>query len=359
MPAVSSSGFSTDEDEQQMNVRNLTVADTRFLLREEGSGPGAPVLLLHGVPETSSLWRQLAPALAVGRRVLAPDLPGLGGSSYTGPYDMPSVVRQLVALLEAELPGQRVDVVGHDWGGVAALALAGARPDLVRRLAVINAPGRKINLLRAAHIPFFSLPLLPEVLFRLGGARLVDTLLSLGWKSDRTLDAEVRAEYTAAYTDPAKVTAMLGYYRAATRPKVAALLRRSPGPVDPVRVRAERMLVLWGAADPVLPVSVGESVVKDLGPDCAMVTVPGAGHFVVEEAPEVVLQTLRDFLADGGPDVLAAAAPVQQAPAKKAPAKKAPAKKAPAKKAPAKKAPAKKAPAKKAPAKKAGGPESP
>jgi pimeloyl-ACP methyl ester carboxylesterase len=56
------------------------------------------------------------------------------------------------------------------------------------------------------------------------------------------------------------------------------------------------MLVLWGAADPVLPISVGESIVRDLGPTCAMVTVPGAGHFVIEEAPEVVRETLSRFL---------------------------------------------------------------
>ena len=58
------------------------------------------------------------------------------------------------------------------------------------------------------------------------------------------------------------------------------------------------MLVLWGAADPVLPVWVGESVVKDLGSECRMTTVPGAGHFVVEEAPEVSLQALTELFAD-------------------------------------------------------------
>jgi pimeloyl-ACP methyl ester carboxylesterase len=58
------------------------------------------------------------------------------------------------------------------------------------------------------------------------------------------------------------------------------------------------MLVLWGAADGVLPVSVGESIVKDLGSRCEMVTVPGAGHFVIEEAPDVVRETLSRFLAD-------------------------------------------------------------
>jgi pimeloyl-ACP methyl ester carboxylesterase len=281
-----------------VSVRNVPVADTRFLLREEGSGDGVPVLLLHGVPETSSCWREIAPALASGRRVLAPDLPGLGGSSYSGPYDAASVVAQLVALLEVEVPGQRVDVVGHDWGGSIALALAGIRPDLVRRLAVANAPYRDVNLLRAPHIPFFAVPVAPELVFRLGGRRVVDLMFSIGWKADVELDADVRAEYTAAYTDPARVTAMLGYYRAAARPKLAALVHLGDAPASPPRVRADKMLVIWGAADPVLPVSVGESVVKDLGADCVMVTIPKAGHFVIEEAPAVVLETLSAFLAD-------------------------------------------------------------
>ena len=310
-----------------MSVRRVSAAQTTFLVREDGSGDGRPVLLLHGVPETSSVWRDVAPALAQGRRVLAPDLPGLGGSTYSGAYDVPSLVAQLAALIESEVGGP-VDVVGHDWGGSLALGLAGARPDLVGRLCVANAPYREVSLLRAAHIPFFALPFAPELLFRLGGRRVVDVMVKLAWKASTPLDPERRSEYEAAYTDPEKVTAMLGYYRAAARPKLAAALRRE-APQGSPRIDAEKMLVLWGALDPVLPIGVGESVVRDLGPACEMVTVPGAGHFVIEEATEVVVKVLTAFLAP---------------PAKKASAKKAPAKKAPAKKAPAKKAPAKKAP---------------
>ena len=282
-----------------MTVRNVAVADTRFLLREEGEGDGTPVLLLHGVPQTSSVWRDVAPALAKGgRRVLAPDLPGLGGSAYSGPFDVPSVVAQLVALLDEELPGQRVDVVGHDWGGSVALGLTGAHPDRVRRLCVANTVFRHVNLLRAPHIPFFALPLAPEALFRLGGARVVEALLRAGWKSEISLDPEAKAEYVAAYSEPDKVRAMLGYYRASARPKAAAALHLRERPAGPPRVQAEEMLVLWGAADPVLPISIGESIVKDLGARCAMVTVPGAGHFVLDEAPDVVRETLTRFLAD-------------------------------------------------------------
>ena len=341
----------------------MPAGSSSFLLREHGSDSAAtPVLLLHGVPETASCWYDLAPRLAAGRRVLAPDLPGLGGTTYTGPYDVSCLVAELAALIEAEVPGGRVDVVGHDWGGSLGLGLAGARPDLVRRLVVANAPYRKVPA-RALHIPFFALPVAPEVLFRLGGRRVVDLAFRLLWRADTPVNAESLAEYRAAYTKPSVYSAMLGYYRAAARPRLARLVRRSADPVPVPQVRAEKALVLWGAADPVLPIAVGEAVVRDLGADCVMVTVPGAGHFVVEEAPDVVADVLLDFLADEG-----APAPVQAAPPDKedegrmepppavlveppletpdsppdvaAPAKKATAgqKKAAAKKAPAKKA---------------------
>jgi pimeloyl-ACP methyl ester carboxylesterase len=298
-----------------MTVRTVTAADTRFLVREEGTGSGVPVLLLHGVPQTSSVWRDVAPLLAEGRRVLAPDLPGLGGSSYTGPFDVPSLVAQLAALVEAEVGGP-VDVVGHDWGGSLALGFAGARPDLVRRLCVANAPFRQVPLHRAVHIPLFSLPVAPELLFRLGGRRIVDAMFAIGWKAATELDQERRSEYRAAYTEPAKVGAMLSYYRAATRPKVVAALKREK-PAGSPRVAAEKMLVLWGALDPVLPVSTGESVVRDLGADCVMVTVPGAGHFVIDEAPKVVADVLLDFLAAEAKVAKKAAPRKRKAPAKK------------------------------------------
>jgi pimeloyl-ACP methyl ester carboxylesterase len=330
-----------------MTVRTVTAADTRFMLREQGSGTGTPVLLLHGVPETSSVWRDVAPKLATGRRVLAPDLPGLGGSSYAGPFDVPSLVAQLAALIESETTGA-VDVVGHDWGGSLALGLAGHRPELVRRLCVANAPYREVPLLRAVHIPLFALPALPELIFRAGGRRVVDVMLKLAWKAATPLDDERRAEYEAAYTDPEKVSAMLGYYRAAARPRAKALLTRTPMDGTP-RVKVERSLVLWGALDPVLPISTGESVVRDLGADCVMVTVPGAGHFVIEEAPAVVIDVLLDFLRDDGAP---ARAPVTKtAPTKTAP-KKSAAKKPAAKKTAATTAPPKTTASEQAPAKK-------
>lgn len=282
-----------DRDEEALvdAARTVVAADTVFLLREHGEGgdEGVPLLLLHGVPETSSCWRDVAGQLAPGRRVLAPDLPGLGGSTYGGPYDVPALVAQLVALLDAE-GLEQVDLAGHDWGGVLGLALAGLHPGRVRRLAVLNAPYRKAPpVSRAVHLPLLALPVLPEIAFWLSGRRLVDLALRVGWKAPHALDAARRAEYQAAYGGAGRAGAMLGYYRAAVRPRV---LGRA-APVPPALVDAA--LVLWGALDPVLPIATGEAAVRDLGPSTRLTTVPGAGHFVVEEAPEVVSEVLSAF----------------------------------------------------------------
>ena len=165
-------------------------------------------------------------------------------------------------------------------------------------MAVANAPRGKVDPLRAFHVPLLALPVLPELAFRLGGSSIVDVMLAAAWRSDAELEPAVRAEYAAAYTDPDQITAMLGYYRAAARPKIASLLRLGAEPPEPPPVRAEEMLVIWGAADPVLPVSLGEALVNALGSRSVMVTIPGAGHYVIDEASETVTGVLVDFLAD-------------------------------------------------------------
>ncbi|MEO6714200.1 MAG: alpha/beta hydrolase [Mycobacteriales bacterium] len=259
-----------------------------------------PTLLLHGVPETAMCWRDLMPALATDRIVLAPDLKGLGKSEVRGPYDSATMADELAALVLHEVDG-KVDIVGHDWGGRLALAIARARPDLVRRLVIINAPYREIKLHRAPHVAAFALPGLPEVIFRLTGERLVRALLHAGWRSETPLDEEVAQHYAATYAEPERTAAMLGYYRAAARPAMATairkLARRAPAQKrPPVHLAVERSLVIWGADDPVLPISVGESVVRDLGSSASMVTLPGVGHFAPEEAPDIVVPTVAQFL---------------------------------------------------------------
>ncbi|HSP36802.1 MAG TPA: alpha/beta hydrolase [Frankiaceae bacterium] len=333
------------------DVRQVAVPGRRLAVRRAEPtgadagrpGPGnPPVLLLHGVPQTSRCWLPLLEELGRDRIVLAPDLPGLGDSEIRGPYDVHSVAASLVALLAAELDGvepsepsesaesessesaeseavepnepdasevdeseadgrdggggrdgvQRVDLVGHDWGGSLALAVAAARPDLVRRVVVISAPYRTVDVKRAWHIPLLGF--VPPAVFTSAGAAMVRAMFRYAWKSGRPPQAMVDG-YAEAYRAPERVRAMAGYYRAAVR------RRRSPDGTKDPSVRAERSLVVWGTDDPPMPLRVGESVVTDLGrvndpATVRMVTLPGVGHWPLEEVPEIVLPLIADFL---------------------------------------------------------------
>lgn len=285
--------------------KDVVVEGVRFLLHRAeprtAASPGPPVLLLHGVPETSAMWRDVLPDLARDRVVLAPDLKGFGGSEVRAPYDIPTLVRELVALVRHEVDGP-VDVVGHDWGGSLAAVMATGHADLVRRLVMINAPYRYVDYARAWHMLFFSMPVVPDVLLRAGGREAVDLMLRGGWRSAERLDPDVAEHYRQAYARPERVTALLSYYRAVTRPRLRRTVERflAGGAArrdnHDERRGPERALVIWGAADPILPVAVGEAAVRDLGPHTEMVTIPGAGHFVVEESPDIVVATVGGFL---------------------------------------------------------------
>lgn len=282
--------------------RFVAAAGVRFHLWRSDPARGAapPALLLHGVPQTAICWRDLVPALATDRTVIAPDLKGLGASEARGPYDVATMAAELAALVMHEVD-RPVDIVGHDWGGILALAIAKLRPDVVRRLVVINAPYRDFKLHRAPHVVGFALPWAPEAAFRLTGERLFRAMLQAGWRSEPALPADIADHYAAAYADPQHTAAMLGYYRAFARPAagraLAKLVHVGAGAKSaPAHLDIERSLVIWGAADPVLPVSVGESVVRDLGATASMMTLPGVGHFAAEEAAAVVVPAVSEFL---------------------------------------------------------------
>jgi haloacetate dehalogenase len=278
---------------------DATAAGIRFsVLRAGESSAQPPTLLLHGVPQTALVWRDLIPELARDRKVLAPDLKGLGASQISGPYDIPTLVHELAALVESEL-GSHVDVVGHDWGGALAIALSGARPDLVDRLVVVNAPYREVDLRRAWHMPLFALPVVPELMFATAGRRFWEMVFDRVWKGPVALPADVREQYLSAYDDPQRTAAMLAYYRGTVRPRIKALpgrlLHRKLGrPIAAPRAKPGRALVVWGTADPAFPQRIGENVARDLGAE--LLLAEGSGHFPVEENPDLVIPAIAEFL---------------------------------------------------------------
>ncbi|MBU0513767.1 MAG: alpha/beta fold hydrolase, partial [Proteobacteria bacterium] len=98
-----------------------------------------PVVLFHGYPLDARLWREVIPGLARGHFVLAPDLPGHGGSDkpLDAAYDLPFFMEFAVGFMAAA-GLTRADVAGHDLGGMIALGLAARHPELVRRLVIMD-----------------------------------------------------------------------------------------------------------------------------------------------------------------------------------------------------------------------------
>jgi pyruvate dehydrogenase E2 component (dihydrolipoamide acetyltransferase) len=121
--------------------RELEAAGKRLRYLELGSGGGVPVLLLHGFGADLNSWMFTQPALAEGRRTIALDLPGHGGSSKdVGVGDVDSLTGNVEAAL-AELGIERAHLVGHSMGGAVAAALAVRRPDRVATLTLIASAG--------------------------------------------------------------------------------------------------------------------------------------------------------------------------------------------------------------------------
>jgi haloacetate dehalogenase len=112
-------------------------------LRVRHGGSGAPLLLLHGHPQTHVMWHRVAPLLARDFTVVAPDLRGYGGSSKPAttpdhePYSKRAMARDMVALM-AQLGFERFALAGHDRGGRVGYRLALDHPARLTKLAVLD-----------------------------------------------------------------------------------------------------------------------------------------------------------------------------------------------------------------------------
>lgn len=261
-----------------------------------------PVLLLHGLPQTPAVWRHLLPELARDRTVLAPDLKGLGTSEHRPPYDVETLVHELAALAAHEVD-QSFDVVGHGIGGTLAIELAASRPELVRRLVIVSSAHRWMEGPRALAGLLMDTPALPELVLSLAAPAVVTGAMRFGWRSEQALAPRYLQHYVTAYRHPARIEALVAYCRA-----VDDLRREVPHPGGPAvalppagRVTADAALVVWGTADPLTPLALAERVRADLGPDADLLEVPGAGHFPLEEAPDVVVPAIAEFLRNGDP----------------------------------------------------------
>lgn len=193
--------------------QSIRVGDLDFNVLVEGEGPD--VLLIHGFPDSNSVWRHQIPVLVeAGYRVIAPDLRGFGDSDAppkASDYKIDCFVEDLVGILQA-LDIDSVRVVGHDWGAAVGWQLCMQHPDLVDRYAPIAvghpsayAHGGIIQKLKAYYIIFFQVPGLSEKLVSANDWWL--------WRRMLGYDAEMPT-WKTDLTRPGRLTAAINIYRA-------------------------------------------------------------------------------------------------------------------------------------------------
>jgi pimeloyl-ACP methyl ester carboxylesterase len=248
------------------------------------AGEGSPVLLLHGFPQFWYCWRRVIPVLSKHFRVIAPDLKGYGDSDKPrGPYHLRALSEEWGEFMNA-LNVDRFDLVGHDWGGIIGWRMALDYPDRIRRLVALNAPFRRWRPTR--YVLFFSLPFLPELILRRWNDAALEEILYRGaYDPERTFTAEDLMVYQEAFRRPGTHRAAQAYYRALWRATAADRKKKIEVPT----------LVLWGVADPALPVDRTFGLEKDIR-DLCIRYIPMAGHFVQEEQPELVNEQILSFL---------------------------------------------------------------
>jgi epoxide hydrolase 4 len=283
------------DDGTELRESYAEVGDVTLHYVEAGDGP--LIVLLHGFPEFWFGWRlQIAPLAAAGFRVVAPDLRGYNLSSKpegVAAYRADRLAGDVRGLIR-ELGTDSALLVGHDWGGTAAWATAMNHPEVVDRLAILNAAHpRRLQqglrtprqLRRSWYFFFFQPPALPERRVRARHWRFLRKFLRDA-RPAHTPDEIDR--YVEAWSQPGAATAMINYYRAAVRqsPKQAkAQLRPISAPT----------LVIWGQRDRYLGPKLAEPDRDDVPNLDRVERLPDASHWVHHDEPERVTRLLIDF----------------------------------------------------------------
>lgn len=285
-------------DVEGVSIRTLTA----------GSGP--PLLLLHGYPESSLMWRHVAPILAADFTVVVTDLRGYGASSAP-PDDLAHVTyskRAMAAdqvLLMGLLGFESFSLAGHDRGGRVAHRMVLDHPSRVERIAVIDiVPTLHMfeNVDRAmaeTYFHWFFLSQAAELPERLINAD-PDAWIASRFRGRRVeggdMETDVIASYSEVFRDPVHVSATCADYRAAAT-------------IDLVHDRADRvagnridipLLTMWGDSSYVGRNFDVVRVWKEFATSVAGVSAP-SDHYVPEEAPAFTATALRDFFASGVP----------------------------------------------------------
>jgi cis-3-alkyl-4-acyloxetan-2-one decarboxylase len=271
-----------------------TPRGARMSYLDEGPRPDSAVLMLHGNPTWSFYYRNVVQQLAATRRCIVPDHVGMGLSDKPAGYDytLSTRIADIVALVES-LDLKQIDLVVHDWGGAIGFGLAVQRPQLIRRIVILNTAAfasERIPL----RIALCKAPAIGPVIVRgLNGFAWPATWMAM---HRHALTPHQKRAYLFPYDSWANRVAVSAFVRdipmSAAHPSWSTLKRVEQGLPQ---FRDRTALIVWGGRD----FCFNDSFLgrwRETLPQARVKRIADAGHYVLEDAPEEALPPITAFL---------------------------------------------------------------
>ena len=285
-----------------MELEHNTIETNGIRLHVVQAGPksGVPVVLLHGFPEFWYGWRKQIPTLVeAGCRVIVPDQRGYNLSDKPRSvknYNVDILAKDIIGLIDA-LGYEKVNLVGHDWGGIVAWKVAIKHPERLHKLGIMNVPHPAVmkrflqrdleQMRRSWYAAFFQLPWIPEVVLQSGNWHRLEQALR-GKNNPRSFTDEDILKYKEAWSQPDAMTSMLNWHRAAVR-------SRGANSKD-TRVKVPT-LMMWGMKDVALTHRMARPSMDHVD-EGNLILFPEATHWVQHDAADEVNHYLVDFIFD-------------------------------------------------------------
>lgn len=255
---------------------------------ESYPGTGETVVLLHGFASSTYTWKDIVPALqTAGHRVLALDMKGFGWSDKPAGADYsPKALMEGVNAWMDRLDLENVVFVGNSLGGALALMLTMDHPGRIGRLVLIDAAGYPIDkpfIIRVA-----ALPVMRDVAGMFFSRWMVRHLLEeVFYDAGRVTPDRVDAYYDRMRTQGA-LQAQMALSETLSDQSGAAYVARIPDIGIPT-------LIIWGAADPWIPLANGERFHREIA-GSQLLIIPRCGHVPQEEVPDVTADAITAFI---------------------------------------------------------------
>jgi pimeloyl-ACP methyl ester carboxylesterase len=270
---------------------------------DEGPRDGETLVCLHGEPTWGYLYRAFIPRLVRYGRVVVPDHMGFGKSET--PQDRDYSIRDHAGNLEKlllHLDLRDVTLVVQDWGGPIGAAFAYRNPDRVKRLCVMNTgvggqpPEGVPTVLDYPWFQWVQSDAFEPTVSNLS-ATILSVMKRIGFERTAHVDETWIRAYAAPFETKEECRGALQFPRNIAHPETAKFMLEcvaAPGAVD--AIRAKPAMYVHGEADRAIPTEMGVAGFRSLFPEAPVVTLPGVGHFLQEDAPEAVTALIAQFI---------------------------------------------------------------